>query len=116
MYTYQSNKPWFFDETGYEIKVNPPQTMNQDIINMVREKSTGKNMIHSWKTQTNQTQEHENAARKKLEKEGKVSKGDETHDHIKPLSKGGSNGKKTLELLTQNQFEKGSEIFKGTKA
>ncbi len=38
-----------------------------------------------------------NAARRKLEKEGKVHKGDGKHvDHKKPLSKGGSNKRSNL--------------------
>jgi 5-methylcytosine-specific restriction endonuclease McrA len=40
-----------------------------------------------------------NAARRKLEREGLVSKGDGTHvDHKKPLSKGGSNARSNLRV------------------
>lgn len=40
-----------------------------------------------------------NAARRELEKEGKVSKGDgKDVDHKKPLSKGGSNGRSNLRV------------------
>jgi hypothetical protein len=44
-----------------------------------------------------------NAARRELEKEGRVSKGDgKDVDHKKPLSKGGSNSKSNLRVRTSS--------------
>jgi len=44
-----------------------------------------------------------NAARRELEKEGKVSKGDgKDVDHKKPLSKGGSNGRSNLRVRSSS--------------
>lgn len=44
-----------------------------------------------------------NAARKELEKEGKVSKGDgKDVDHKKPLSKGGGNSRSNLRVRTSS--------------
>ena len=43
-----------------------------------------------------------NQARRKLMKEGLVKKGDGKHvDHIRPLSKGGSNGRKNLRVVSK---------------
>ena len=43
-----------------------------------------------------------NQARRKMEKAGLVKKGDGKHvDHIKPLSKGGSNGRKNLRVVSR---------------
>jgi 5-methylcytosine-specific restriction endonuclease McrA len=44
-----------------------------------------------------------NAARRELEKEGKVSKGDgKDVDHKKPLSKGGSNSRSNLRAVSKS--------------
>jgi hypothetical protein len=44
-----------------------------------------------------------NAARRELEKEGKVSKGDgKDVDHKKPLSKGGGNGRSNLRVRSSS--------------
>jgi 5-methylcytosine-specific restriction endonuclease McrA len=44
-----------------------------------------------------------NGARRMLEKEGKVSKGDgKDVDHKKPLSKGGGNGKSNLRVTSKS--------------
>ena len=41
-----------------------------------------------------------NTARRRMEKAGLVKKGDGKHvDHIKPLSKGGTNGRKNLRVV-----------------
>jgi len=41
-----------------------------------------------------------NTARRRMEKAGLVKKGDGMHvDHIKPLSKGGTNGRKNLRVV-----------------
>jgi 5-methylcytosine-specific restriction endonuclease McrA len=55
-----------------------------------------------------------NQARRKLMKEGKVKKGDGMHvDHIKPLSKGGSNGKKNLRIVpAKTNLRKGAKTKK----
>jgi 5-methylcytosine-specific restriction endonuclease McrA len=55
-----------------------------------------------------------NQARRKLMKEGKVKKGDGMHvDHIKPLSKGGSNGKKNLRIVpAKTNLKKGAKTRK----
>ena len=55
-----------------------------------------------------------NAARKQLMKEGRVKKGDGKHvDHIKPLSKGGSNGKKNLRVVSaKTNLRKGAKYSK----
>ena len=52
-----------------------------------------------------------NKARRKLEKEGLVKKGDGKHvDHIKPLSKGGTNGKKNLRVVSaKTNLKKGAK-------
>jgi len=52
-----------------------------------------------------------NNARARLMKEGRVRKGDGKHvDHKKPMSKGGSNSKKNLRVLTRRQnLRKGSK-------
>ena len=42
-----------------------------------------------------------NTARRRMMKEGLVKKGDGKHvDHIKPLSKGGTNGRKNLRVVS----------------
>jgi hypothetical protein len=44
-----------------------------------------------------------NGARRKMEDEGRVSKGDgKDVDHKKPLSKGGGNGKSNLRVTSKN--------------
>jgi hypothetical protein len=44
-----------------------------------------------------------NAARRSMEKDGRVSKGDgKDVDHIKPLSKGGAAGKSNLRVLSRS--------------
>lgn len=44
-----------------------------------------------------------NKARRMMEKEGRVSKGDgKDIDHKKPLSKGGSNGRKNLRVMSKS--------------
>lgn len=55
-----------------------------------------------------------NQARRKLMKEGKVKKGDGMHvDHIRPLSKGGSNGKKNLRIVpAKTNLRKGAKTRK----
>ena len=47
-------------------------------------------------------------------KEGKVKKGDGMHvDHIRPLSKGGSNGKKNLRIVpAKTNLRKGAKTRK----
>lgn len=46
----------------------------------------------------------QNAARREMEKAGKVSKGDGKHvDHKTPLSKGGSNDKKNLRVVPASE-------------
>ena len=48
-----------------------------------------------------------NTARRKMVQAGKVRKGDGKEvDHIKPLSKGGSNGKKNLRVVTRKTNRK----------
>ena len=58
-----------------------------------------------------------NKARRLLEKEGRVKKGDGKHvDHIKPLSKGGTNGKKNLRVISAKaNMRKGAGIRKRKK-
>jgi 5-methylcytosine-specific restriction endonuclease McrA len=55
-----------------------------------------------------------NAARKLMQKLGLVKKGDGKHvDHIKPLSKGGSNGRKNLRVVSKKtNLKKGSKSRK----
>lgn len=54
-----------------------------------------------------------NGARRELEREGKVKKGDgKDVDHKKPLAKGGSNGKKNLRV----QSASANRSFKRTKS
>jgi 5-methylcytosine-specific restriction endonuclease McrA len=55
-----------------------------------------------------------NQARRQLMKQGKVKKGDGMHvDHIKPLSKGGSNGKKNLRVVpAKTNLRKGAKTTK----
>jgi len=44
-----------------------------------------------------------NAARRSMEKDGRVSKGDgKDVDHIKPLSKGGAAGKSNLRVVSRS--------------
>ena len=52
-----------------------------------------------------------NKARRLLVKQGKVKKGDGMHvDHIKPLSKGGTNGKKNLRVVpAKTNLRKGAK-------
>lgn len=48
-----------------------------------------------------------NAARRKAEAEGKVTKGDDKEvDHKKPLSKGGSNSKKNTRVVSRKTNRK----------
>jgi 5-methylcytosine-specific restriction endonuclease McrA len=50
-----------------------------------------------------------NAARSMMAKAGRVSKGDGKEvDHIRPLSKGGSNGKKNLRVVSRKTNRKKS--------
>jgi 5-methylcytosine-specific restriction endonuclease McrA len=58
-----------------------------------------------------------NKARRLLAKEGLVKKGDGKHvDHIKPLSKGGTNGKKNLRVVAaKTNLRKGSQTTKRKK-
>jgi 5-methylcytosine-specific restriction endonuclease McrA len=51
-----------------------------------------------------------NKARRKMAKLGLVKKGDGKHvDHIKPLSRGGSNGKKNLRVISaKSNLKKGN--------
>ena len=50
-----------------------------------------------------------NAARSMMTKAGRVSKGDGKEiDHIRPLSKGGSNGKKNLRVVSRKTNRKKS--------
>jgi 5-methylcytosine-specific restriction endonuclease McrA len=52
-----------------------------------------------------------NKARRKMSKLGLVKKGDGKHvDHIKPLSKGGSNGRKNLRVVpAKKNLRKGNK-------
>jgi len=52
-----------------------------------------------------------NTARRKMVAAGRVKKGDGKHvDHIKPLSKGGTNGKKNLRVVSaKTNLQKGSK-------
>ena len=51
-----------------------------------------------------------NAARSMMAKDGRVSKGDGKEvDHIRPLSKGGSNGKKNLRVVSRKTNRKKSD-------
>lgn len=46
----------------------------------------------------------QNAARREMERQGKVSKGDGKHvDHKTPLSKGGTNDKKNLRVVPASE-------------
>jgi 5-methylcytosine-specific restriction endonuclease McrA len=58
-----------------------------------------------------------NAARKQAMKEGKVKKGDGKHiDHIKPLSKGGTNGKKNIRIVSaKTNLRKGAKYSRVRK-
>ena len=58
-----------------------------------------------------------NAARNLLAKEGKVKKGDGKHvDHIQPLSKGGTNGRKNLRVVdAKTNLKKGAKYSKVRK-
>ena len=58
-----------------------------------------------------------NAARKQAMKEGKVKKGDGKHiDHIKPLSKGGTNGKKNIRIVSaKTNLKKGAKYSRVRK-
>lgn len=57
-----------------------------------------------------------NAARRKMEKAGKVRKGDgKDVNHKKPLSKGGSNNKSNLSV-TSRAKNRGHGMTKGSKA
>lgn len=51
-----------------------------------------------------------NTARRRMIAAGKAKKGDGTHvDHIKPLSKGGTNGKKNLRVVkAKTNLKKGN--------
>lgn len=54
-----------------------------------------------------------NAARRQLEKEGKVRKGDgKDVDHVKPLAKGGSNARSNLRVKPKSA----NRSFKRTKS
>ncbi|MBF42738.1 MAG: HNH endonuclease [Gammaproteobacteria bacterium] len=58
-----------------------------------------------------------NAARNQAMKEGKVKKGDGKHiDHIKPLSKGGTNGKKNIRIVSaKTNLRKGAKYSRVRK-
>ena len=93
--------------------------MNKDIINMAKRKRNYRKEYDSFHGKPKQIKlrNMRNAARKKLEKEGKVSKGDGKHvDHIKPLSKGGSNGRKNLRVVNaKTNLKKGARYSKVRK-
>ena len=56
-----------------------------------------------------------NGARRMLESEGKVSKGDgKDVDHKKPLSKGGSNGKSNLRVTSKRSNRSFSRTSNGS--
>ena len=52
-----------------------------------------------------------NTARRRMERAGLVKKGDGKHvDHIRPLSKGGTNGRKNLRVVSaKTNLKKGSK-------
>lgn len=57
----------------------------------------------------------QNAARREMEKAGKVSKGDGKHvDHKTPLSKGGSNDKKNLRVVPASENQSFSRNKNGS--
>lgn len=57
----------------------------------------------------------QNAARREMEKEGKVHKGDgKAVDHIKPLSKGGTNTKSNYRVVPERQNDSFSRNSDGS--
>lgn len=57
----------------------------------------------------------QNAARREMEREGKVHKGDGKHvDHAKPLSKGGDNRRSNLRVVPARENESFSRNRDGT--
>ena len=65
-------------------------------------------------TKTKKHRAMRNTARRRLMKAGLVRKGDGKHvDHIKPLSKGGSNGRKNLRVVkAKTNLKKGARYSK----
>jgi hypothetical protein len=62
------------------------------------------NKLYNSRPENIKKRSERNAARKELEKEGKVHKGDgKDVDHIKPLSKGGSTGRSNLRVVPRSQ-------------
>lgn len=72
-------------------------------------KSTGRNYKSDYKkfqssTKAKKDRAARNTARRKMEKAGKVRKGDNKDvDHKKPLSKGGTNAKKNLRVTSRSK-------------
>jgi hypothetical protein len=60
--------------------------------------------LYTSKPEVKKKRAEQNAARRAMEKAGKVHKGDgKDVDHRTPLSKGGSNSKSNLRVVSQHQ-------------
>ena len=75
----------------------------------VRNKSTGRNYEKEYQSYQGSPEQiakrsQRNKARRKMEKAGKVHKGDQKDiDHVKPISKGGGNGAGNLRVMDKEK-------------
>jgi len=71
--------------------------------------------LYTSKPEVKKKRAEQNAARRELEREGKVHKGDGKQvDHAKPLSKGGDNRRSNLRVVPASENESFSRNRDGT--